>query len=187
MGFISSIYLQKHPSYTTLSSPISHPYASIVLTHIYIIIRITHEHKVPVAAHLLHRHQRRLHLLLRGRRRQHRHSQRNSNPASTQKIYHRTITPEPAASIPAGRHILENLTVCEQKQIVVANANAHVVVFTSVEGGKQLEELYRFEADFAAKDATIVPPPTCRTLFAFPRKETWSVWVAMIPLSASSG
>lgn len=61
-----------------------------------------------------------------------------------QKIYHRTITPEPANSIPAGNHILENLTVCEHKQLVVGNANAHVVVFRSTEGGKQLQELYRF-------------------------------------------
>ena len=39
---------------------------------------------------------------------------------------------------------------------MVCNANAHVVVYQSLESGKVLQEKYRFQADFANKDATIV-------------------------------
>lgn len=75
-----------------------------------------------------------------------------------QKIYHRNITPEPANSLLTGNHIIENLTVFEEKGLVVCNANAHVVVYQSEEAGKVLREKYRFQADFANKDATIVSP-----------------------------
>ena len=49
-----------------------------------------------------------------------------------QKIYHRNITPEPANSIATGKFIIENLTVYEEKNLVLCNANDHVIVYHSL-------------------------------------------------------
>jgi hypothetical protein len=65
---------------------------------------------------------------------------------------------------------------------VVCNANAHIVVFQSLEDGKTLQEKYRFEADFAVKDATIVRIILRRMPSVFQRVERSSAWVAMIQL-----
>ena len=50
---------------------------------------------------------------------------------------------------------------------MVCNANDHVIVYRSLEGGKMLEERYRFKADFSQKDATIVSWILSRILFVF--------------------
>lgn len=55
----------------------------------------------------------------------------------------------------------------EEKNLVVCNANDHVIVYRSLEGGKILEERYRFKADFSQKDATIVCWILIRILYVF--------------------
>lgn len=50
---------------------------------------------------------------------------------------------------------------------MVCNANDHVIVYRSLEGGKMLEERYRFKADFSQKDATIVCWILIRILYVF--------------------
>jgi hypothetical protein len=55
-----------------------------------------------------------------------------------------------------GHHIIENLTVFEEKQLLVCSANDQVIVYHAQEGGKTLTEKYRFRADFSLKDPIIV-------------------------------
>jgi hypothetical protein len=54
--------------------------------------------------------------------------------------------------------------------LVVGNANANVVVYRSLEAGKKLEEMYRFVADFAGKDATIVLHFSFRIRYVFRKR-----------------
>jgi hypothetical protein len=70
--------------------------------------------------------------------------------------------------------------VLEEKQLVVCNANADVIIYQSLEGGKVLQEKYRFQADFNHKDATIVHQPICRILFASHEMGRYSVLVETI-------
>lgn len=95
-------------------------------------------------------------LLFRRRRRLHRHTQLNSKQLPIQKIYHRTITPEPVESVPTDRYIIENLTTCEEKGLLVCNANEWIVVYNVTQAGKQLSEAYRFQADFSPKHPNVV-------------------------------
>jgi gamma-glutamylcyclotransferase (GGCT)/AIG2-like uncharacterized protein YtfP len=71
-------------------------------------------------------------------------------------------------AISSGAFILENMTVYEEKNLVICNGNEYIIVYRSLEGGKHLEERYRFRADFSQKESTIVYWFIIRILFVYP-------------------